>query len=168
MLEVHFGVSGEGHRALELSGGVRVRGRIDRIDTGPGGEAIVYDYKGRNAVASASWRAKRKFQVALYILAAREVLGLDPVGGLYQPLGARSDEQRARGLVLEHADPGLDTVSTDRHPGTAFDAIVDGVVQDVLSAVEELRAGALEPRPQSCTWNDSGCAYPSICRCEAA
>ena len=168
MLEVDFGISGEGHPALELAGGVRLRGRIDRIDTNPAGEAIVYDYKGRNAVASASWRAKRKFQVALYILAARDVLGLDPVGGLYQPLGAKSDEQRARGLVLEDADPNLDTVATDRHPRSAFDAIVDGVVDDVLAAVDELRAGALEPRPQSCTWNDSGCAYPSICRCDTA
>jgi hypothetical protein len=96
------------------------------------------------------------------------VLGLDPVGGLYQPLGAKADEQRARGLVLEHADPGLDTVGTDRHPRSAFDAIVDGVLQDVLAAVDELRAGALEPRPHRCTWDDSGCAYPAICRCDAA
>ncbi|MEA2232583.1 MAG: hypothetical protein QOD83_2399 [Solirubrobacteraceae bacterium] len=168
MLEVDFGVFTDGHPALELAGGVRLRGRIDRIDTAADGQAIVYDYKGRNAVASASWRSKRKFQVALYILAARDVLGLDPVGGLYQPLGAKAGEQRARGLVLEHADHGLDTVSTDRHPPSAFDAIVDGVLEDVLVAVAELRAGALEPRPQSCTWDDSGCAYPSICRCDAA
>ena len=46
--------------------------------------------------------------------------------------------------------------------------MIDGVVQDVLGAVAELRAGALAPRPQSCTWNDSGCAYPTICRCSAA
>jgi len=168
MLEVEFGVSSDGLPALELPGGVGVRGRIDRIDTAADGTAIVYDYKGRNAVASASWRAKRKFQVALYILAARHVLGLDPVGGLYQPLGAKADEQRARGLVLEHADPDLATVVTDRHPRSAFDAIVDGVQEDVLAAVGELRAGALEPRPHSCTWDDSGCAYPAICRCDAA
>jgi RecB family exonuclease len=147
---------------------VRLRGRIDRIDTGPDGEAIVYDYKGRNAVASAGWRSKRKFQVALYILAARDVLGLTPIGGLYQPLGAKADEQRARGLMLDDADPDLDTVATDRHARSAFDAIVDGVLDDVLAAVEEVRAGALEPRPQSCTWDDSGCAYPAICRCDAA
>jgi len=38
----------------------------------------------------------------------------------------------------------------------------------VLAAVAELRAGALEPRPETCTYNDKGCAYPTICRCEAA
>jgi len=41
--------------------------------------------------------ADRKWQVALYLLAAREVLGLEPVGGLYQPLGAK--DLRPRGLL---------------------------------------------------------------------
>ncbi|MEA2138428.1 MAG: hypothetical protein QOG56_1578, partial [Solirubrobacteraceae bacterium] len=110
--EVAFGGDGDAHRALELAGGVRIGGRIDRVDTGPGGEAIVYDYKGRNAPESATWRRERKYQVALYVLAARDVLGLDPIGGLYQPLGGR--DQRPRGLVLDGVDPGLETVSTDR------------------------------------------------------
>ena len=165
-LEVVFGAGGDGPPALELAGGVRIGGRIDRIDRGPGGEAIVYDYKGRNAPDAASWRRERKYQVAMYILAARDVLGLDPVGGLYQPLGAR--DQRPRGLVLAGADPGLDTVATDRRPPEDFAAVVDGVLEDVLCAVGELRAGALEPRPQTCGWNGTGCMYPTICRCAAA
>jgi RecB family exonuclease len=163
-LEVEFGLRDGEHPALDLGGGVRVGGRIDRIDEG-GGEAVVYDYKGRNVVESANWRKERKFQIALYILAARDVLGLDPIGGLYQPLGGK--DQRARGLVLADADPGLDTVKTDRHEREAFDAIVDGVLEDVRRTVAELRTGALAPRPQSCAWT-GGCAYPTICRCEAA
>jgi len=165
-LEVKFGGPGEDHAALELAGGVRLRGRIDRIDTDAAGQALVYDYKGRIAVESAHWRTKRKYQVALYLLAARDVLGLDPLGGLYQPIGGR--KPCARGLVRDDADPGLRTVRTDRHPRESFDAIVEGVLEDVLAAVAELRAGALEPRPSTCTYNDKGCAYPTICRCEAA
>jgi RecB family exonuclease len=165
-LEVDFGGPGDEHPPLQLPGGVRLRGRIDRIDEDAAGQAIVYDYKGRVAVESASWRAKRKYQVALYLLAARDVLGLDPLGGLYQPIGGR--EPRPRGLVLAGADPGLRTVRTDRRAQDEFDAIVDGVLEDVLVAVGELRAGALEPRPATCTYNDKGCAYPTICRCEAA
>lgn len=165
-LEVDFGGPDDVHPALELPGGVRLRGRIDRIDTDAAGHALVYDYKGRIAVESAQWRTRRKYQVALYLLAARDVLGLEPLGGLYQPIGGR--DPRARGLVLDDADPGLRTVRTDRHPREAFDAIVDGVLEDVLAAVGELRAGALEPRPGTCSYNDNGCAYPTICRCEAA
>ena len=164
-LEVDFGGPNDVHPPLELPGGVRLRGRIDRIDTDAAGHALVLDYKGRIAVESARWRATRKYQVALYLLTARDVLGLEPLGGLYQPIGGR--DPRARGLVLDDADPGLRTVRTDRHPREAFDAIVDGVLEDVLAAVAELRGGALEPRPSTCSYNDKGCTYPTICRCEA-
>jgi RecB family exonuclease len=164
-LEVRFGGANDVHPPLELPGGVRLRGQIDRIDTDGAGHALVYDYKGRVAVESARWRTTRKYQVALYLLVARDVLGLEPLGGLYQPIGGR--DPRARGLVLADADPGLRTVRTDRHAPDDFAAIVDGVLEDVLAAVGELRAGALQPRPGSCTYNDKGCAYPTICRCEA-
>lgn len=164
-LEVAFG-PGDVHPPLDLGDGVRISGRIDRVDTGPGATALVYDYKGRMTVESAHWRAKRKYQVALYMLAARDVLGLDAVGGLYQPIGGK--DQRARGLVLDGADRALKVVKTDRHPPERFDAIVDGVLEDVRAVVAELREGALAPRPDSCTYNDRGCAYPTICRCEAA
>ena len=157
-LEVAFGAGEDGLPALELAGGVRIGGRIDRIDRGPSGEAIVYDYKGRNAPDAASWRRERKYQVAMYVLAARDVLGLDPVGGLYQPLGAR--DQRPRGLVLAGADPGLDTVATDRREREDFDATVAGVVEDVLEAVGELRAGRLEPRPQTLRLERRGLHVP--------
>jgi ATP-dependent helicase/DNAse subunit B len=164
-LEVAFGAD-DVHPALELGDGIRLSGRIDRVDTGPDGTALVYDYKGRMTVESANWRAKRKYQVALYMLAARDVLGLDPIGGLYQPIGGR--DQRARGLLRADADPGLKAVKTDRRPPDEFAAIVDGVLEDVLAALAELRAGALAPRPDTCSYNDKGCMYPSICRCEAA
>jgi len=162
-LEVAFGTGDV--PALELADGIGLSGRIDRVDTGPGGTALVYDYKGRMAVESANWRAKRKYQVVLYMLAARDVLGLDPIGGFYQPIGGR--DQRARGLVREDADPGLKAVKTDRRPPGEFDAIVDGVLEDVLAVIAELRAGALAPRPDTCSYNDKGCMYPTICRCEA-
>jgi len=165
-LELDFGGTTDERAPLELGDGVRLRGRIDRIDVGGDGQAIVYDYKGRIAIESAKWREKRKFQVALYLLVARDVLGLDAVGGLYQPLGGK--DQRPRGLLIEDAEPGLASVATDRHPRAAFDAIVDGVLEDVRGAVAELRAGALVPRPESCAYNDGGCQYPTICRCEAA
>ena len=164
-LEVAFGADDE-HPALELGDGIRLSGRIDRVDVGPDGSALVYDYKGRMTVESANWRAKRKYQVALYMLAARDVLGLNPVGGLYQPIGGR--DQRARGLLREDADLGLQVVRTDRRPPDEFAAIVDGVLEDVLAVLAELRAGALAPRPDTCSYNDKGCMYPTICRCEAA
>ena len=47
----------------------------------------------------ARWSADRQLQVALYMLAVRELLGLEPVAGFYQPLGG--DDLRARGVFLD-------------------------------------------------------------------
>ena len=35
-----------------------------------------------------------------------------------------------------------------------------------LEAARAARSGALRPQPDSCAWG-GGCAYPTICRCEA-
>jgi hypothetical protein len=162
--EVSFGGAQDSLGPLELADDVAIAGRIDRIDVGADGRsALIYDYKGRIAVDASRWVAERKWQVALYLLAARDLLHLEPVGGLYQPLGAR--DQRPRGLLREDADPDLVVVDRDRRDPGEVDAIVDEVVAEVLAAVAELRAGALEPRPATCAY-EGGCSYPTICRCD--
>src|SRR5262249_37027118 len=75
--EWRFGREGDAHGPLAL-GDLAVTGRVDRVDVGPGGEAIVRDYKGGSAYAGAGWAEGGYLQVALYMLAARELLGLDP------------------------------------------------------------------------------------------
>jgi ATP-dependent helicase/DNAse subunit B len=165
--EVKFGMAEDPYPPLELDdGALRLAGRIDRIDVDAGGrEAIVYDYKGKTATAQAQWLEKGKLQVALYLLAVRQVLGLEPVGGLYQPLGGT--EARPRGAVLTEADPGLDTVRTDRVEEHELDELLRGCADAAREAVARIRAGALEPAPDSCAFT-GGCAHPTICRCVTA
>ena len=107
-LEWRFGREGDAHGPLAL-GELSITGRVDRVDVGPGGEAIVRDYKGATAPPGAGWAEGGSLQVALYMLAARELLGLEPVGGLYQALWAR--DPRPRGLVRDDV-PGK-YVATD-------------------------------------------------------
>jgi RecB family exonuclease len=165
--EVQFGKAEDPYPALELDdGALRLAGRIDRIDTDASGrEAIVYDYKGKTATAQAKWLEEGKLQVALYLLTVRHVLGLEPVGGLYQPLGGT--EARPRGAVLAQADPGLDTVRTDRVEDHDLDALLEACADAARDAVAQLRDGALEPSPESCAYV-GGCAHPTICRCVSA
>jgi hypothetical protein len=47
-----------------------------------------------------------------------------------------------------------------------FEAVLAEVLAEAERAVEELRAGRLEPRPETCGWKGGGCTYPTICRCE--
>jgi ATP-dependent helicase/DNAse subunit B len=161
--EVSFGGDGDELGPLRLSADVAVAGRIDRIDV-RGRSAVVYDYKGRTTTDGAHWVAERKWQVALYLIAVKELLDLEPAGGLYQPLGSK--DLRPRGALLADADPGLDAVRNDRREPDDLEALVDSVVSEVLRAVAELRSGALQPRPATCAYG-GGCSYPMICRAEA-
>jgi RecB family exonuclease len=164
--ELTFGGRDDERPAAPLADGeLRLAGRIDRIDLDPAGrEAIVYDYKGRTAPAQSRWLSDAKLQIGLYMLALPHLLGVEAVGGLYQPLGG--DDPRPRGLLREDADPGLDAVATDRVDDETFGERLDEVLAAALEAVRGIRSGALVPRPDSCAWK-GGCAHPSICRCEA-
>ena len=90
--------------ALDLGAGVRLRGRIDRVDVGDGGEAVVYDYKSRVVRPADRWIGEGHLQVALYMRAVEDLLGLRAVGGFYQPLAG--SDLRARGVL--DADSGVD------------------------------------------------------------
>ncbi len=163
--EVSFGGANDELGPLRLSPDVAVAGRIDRIDVGPDGcSALVYDYKGRTTTDGSRWVGDRKWQVALYLIAVKELLDLQPAGGLYQPLGSK--DLRPRGALLADADPGLDAVARDRREPEDLEALVEEVVAEVLGAVAELRSGALRPRPATCAYG-GGCSYPMICRADS-
>jgi ATP-dependent helicase/DNAse subunit B len=149
--------------AFELGEGVLLRGRIDRVDVGPAGDAVVYDYKGRAAPPGARWAGDGAFQVALYMRAVQRLLGHRPVGGFYQPLAGR--DIRPRGILDEDSGVELDCVRTDRRAGSDFDELLGQCAAMALQAAEQAKSGALQPRPDTCAYG-GGCSYPTICRCE--
>ncbi len=148
---------------LQLGEGVLLRGRIDRVDLGSAGEAVIYDYKGRNAPPGARWLGEGAFQLALYMHAVEALLGHTAVGGFYQPLAGR--DIRARGVLDGDSAVELECVRTDRLEHEAMRELIDRCLAAAQSAAGEARSGALEPRPDTCAYN-GGCAYPTICRCE--
>lgn len=148
---------------LDLGDGVFVRGRIDRVDIGDGGEAVVYDYKGRAAPPAARWLQDSSWQVALYMRVAQHALGKRAVGGFYQPLAGK--ELAARGALDCEAAVELEVVRTDSLSHDEFERLIDDCVAAARSAAVQARSGALAPQPDSCAYN-GGCSYPTICRCE--
>jgi ATP-dependent helicase/DNAse subunit B len=167
-LELDFG-SGEEDSlpAAQLGGGeLQLAGRIDRVDAGPEG-VIVRDYKGRSAVDGAErWLAKGKLQMGLYVRAVQQLLGQEVVGGLYPQIGG--DELRPRGFLLDGVDAGVKVPGPDRMAPEQVEALIAEIESAALEAVREIRAGRLEPRPETCGWKGDGCSYPSICRCARA
>ncbi len=162
--ELRFGGKDDERPAVELGPGLKLAGRIDRVDR-QGDRAVVIDYKGRSATPQAKWASDNRLQLALYALALPEVLeGVAEVSGaLHQPLGA--DDRTPRGAMREDADPGLTLKKTDRIDDADFADLLEDARRRAVDAVYDVRRGALKPSPDTCAWN-GGCSFPSICRCE--
>ena len=77
------------------------------------------------------------------MLALEQLLDVEAVGGVYQPLGAK--DTRARGAVRDDADPGRTTVNGDRVGEPELAELLAAVRDAALRAVEELRAGRWSP-----------------------
>ena len=159
-LEVDFGGGDDGLPALELR-----RRRADRAGAstastrGAGGEAIVYDYKGRNAPDVGE--LAREAQVPGRAVRARRARRARPradrrpvpAARRPRPAPARARARRRRPRPATPSRPTAARARTSTRSSTACS-------RTCSRAVAELRAGALEPRPQTCGWNDTGCVYP--------
>jgi ATP-dependent helicase/DNAse subunit B len=164
-LELRFGY-GEGLEPVEIAEGLRVRGRIDRVDTSDG-MALVLDYKSSKNVARykvASWEPENRFQAALYMLVVERLLRLRAAGGVYVALG--SQDARPRGMLAAGVgELGSGFFDNDRLAPDEFRAKLDWALERIRDTDTCMRGGQLCARPDSCDWN-GGCKYPSICRSE--
>jgi RecB family exonuclease len=166
-LELRFGFDEEPESlpAVSIGGDVRLRGVIDRLDVDPegSGRALVRDYKtgsARPEHAGARWEQDRQLQVALYMIAVRQLLGLEPVAGLYQPIGG--GDLRPRGVFLEDAPVPGNVVANDGRSREQLDQLLADAEARAHELALRLRGGDLKPCPQTCSRD--GCRYPAICR----
>jgi ATP-dependent helicase/DNAse subunit B len=168
-LELRFGFEGEEGSlpAFELGEGterVSLRGAIDRVDVAPDGrQAMIRDYKSGSARPEhqgGRWRTDNTLQVALYMLAVRDLLELEPVAGLYQPLGG--GDLRARGAFLEGAPLGDECVATDSRDPESLREELEAAAARATELAARLRSGQITPCPETCS--RQGCRYPGICR----
>lgn len=177
LLEVSFGGD---KPPLELAG-IKLRGRIDRIDVAPAGDgparrAVIVDYKtGRrdSGAAHGKWLERGVLQAGVYMLAARELRGADgaklaPEGGIYAFLG---NDPGVRGALSDGAaGPGL---SRQAKRSLCLDAdeleeLLEAVEERVAELVGELSGGStvsIEPNAERCSSRGT-CSYPGFCRLE--
>ena len=150
-----------------------LRGRIDRIDRAPDRDgAVIRDYKTGSRVAGAGqFEDRGDLQIQLYMLVARRVLGLDVVGGLYQPLGAtKQKDRRPRGLVRKGDERlfGLDLVrGGDHREPVEFEQLLERARKRAVELGGELRSGEIDRRPLGGACPEY-CTFQPICRLERA
>ncbi len=165
-LELEFGLAAPADGVLpafDIGGGVMLRGRIDRVDVSPEGEAVVYDYKGSSAPAAARWIAEGSLQVALYMRVVEGLLGLRAVGGFYQPL--TGGDLRPRGVLDRDSAVEVECVEIDRREHAQARALLEEATALALEAAAQAGRGEIEARPRTCAFR-GGCSHPAICRCE--
>jgi ATP-dependent helicase/DNAse subunit B len=164
--EVSFGSersAPELQRGLDL-GTFQLSGKIDRVDLDPfAARGIVWDYKsGKKAHTAAEIERELKLQIPLYMLVLRDLVGVEPLGGLYRPLAG---DRKARGLLRA-------TARADGVPGYSprdyvdeedFWGKVDRAGEAGRRIVARIREGDVrhDPREGACP---SWCRLGPMCR----
>jgi ATP-dependent helicase/nuclease subunit B len=159
--EVAFGSersAQELQRGLELGEGLTLSGKIDRIDVDPfSARGIVQDYKsGKGAHSAISIERELRLQIPLYMLVLRDLVGIEPLGGVYRPLAG---DRKARGLLRidarDDALPGY--AKNDYVDDEAFWGQVETAREKAREFAQRIREGDVrhDPRGGTCPqWCD--------------
>jgi ATP-dependent helicase/DNAse subunit B len=165
--EVSFGsdrAAPELQRGLRLADGIQLSGKIDRIDVDPySARGIVQDYKSGRAHSAKQIDEELKLQIPLYLLVLRDLVGIEPLGGVYRSLsGARV----SRGLLRQDAADDLPGYKkNDYLPEDEFWALVETAKERAAGFAGRIRVGDVrhDPKGGECP---SWCDLWPMCRVE--
>jgi ATP-dependent helicase/DNAse subunit B len=137
-------------------GGLRVLGRIDRVDRTPeGGGLFIFDYKSGSIPSGSDLGSESALQLPLYALAVmNEYPQSEVLGGAYLAL----NEKRLTGFVVAGAEHhlGRGTNGYRALDEAGMDELFANTKEVARAAAEAMLAGEIAPRP------DRRC--PSWCR----
>jgi len=165
-LEVGFGTdraAPELQRGLPLAEDLWLSGKIDRIDVDPfSARGIVQDYKsGKGAHSARDIERELRLQIPLYMLALRDLVGLEPLGGVYRALAGR---RLTRGMVRASARDDLPGFAKDDYlDEREFWGQVEAARERAADNARRIRAGDVQhdPKGDGCP---SWCDLWPICR----
>ncbi|HSC91726.1 MAG TPA: PD-(D/E)XK nuclease family protein [Gaiellaceae bacterium] len=166
--EVSFGSersAQELQRGLELGEGIVLSGKIDRIDVDPfSARGMVQDYKaGKGAHSATQIEKELRLQIPLYMLVLRDLVGIEPIGGVYRPLAG---DRKARGLLRDGEAPE-GYAPGDYVEEEAFWGQVERSRETALRLAQRIRRGDVrhDPKGEDCpAW----CDLWTMCRVRRA
>lgn len=150
--------------------GVRLAGRIDRVDVDRNGRYALIDYKASSFSLRnwKSWASNDEIQMALYALllesgCVSELPAGPVVAANYYVI---KDSDRRKGFHLKDASSALYS-SADKHYNFITDAekaeMFNGARERIQQAVDQIRSGALNPRPRELALCGD-CSWRRLCR----
>jgi ATP-dependent helicase/DNAse subunit B len=148
---------------IALTPHLSVRGRIDRLEVGPNGEALVIDYKysAPNRIRDHVKNQDKGevVQAGLYLLAAVKEFGLTPAGMLYCGL-KKEVEWGGWHVPLAGLEKIGECCTRDR-----LGELTDAAAATTVAVSQSIASGEIGVRPadeRKCAW----CDYRDICRIE--
>jgi RecB family exonuclease len=146
---------------IALTPELSVRGRIDRLEVSPSGEALVIDYK-YSVAKTIRDRVKNQdkgevVQAGLYLLAAVKAFGLTPAGMLYCGL-KKEVEWDGWHVPLAGLEKIGESCTRDR-----LAELTNAAAATAVTVFESIASGEISVRPADqgkCAW----CDYRDICR----
>lgn len=150
-LEVAFGsdrAAPELQRGLALADDLWLSGKIDRIDVDPfSARGIVQDYKsGKGAHSARDIDRELRLQIPLYVLALRDLVGLEPLGGVYRALAGR---RLTRGMLRESARDDLPGFAKEDYlDEDAFWAQVETARERAATNARRIQGGDVQHDPK--------------------
>ena len=164
--EVAFGsdrAAPELQRGLALGEGLSLSGKIDRIDIDPfSARGIVQDYKsGAGAHSARDIDRELRLQIPLYVLVLRDLVGVEPLGGVYRALSGR---RVTRGMLRASAKEDLPGFARDDYlDDDEFWAQTETARERATDYALRIRAGDVrhDPKGDGCP---SWCDLWTICR----
>ena len=167
--EVSFGMersAPELQRGLDLGDGVTLSGKIDRIDVDPfSARGIVQDYKsGKGAHSAREIERELRLQIPLYMLVLRDLVGIEPLGGLYRPLAGG---RKPRGLLRAGDEELPGYAKADYLDDEQFWSQVEQARETGRGLAGRIRAGDVKHDPR---WNEcpAWCDLWTMCRVKRA
>jgi ATP-dependent helicase/nuclease subunit B len=165
-LEAAFGserAAPELQRGLQLDEQTVLTGKIDRVDIDPfSARGIVQDYKsGQGAYSAERIDQELLLQIPLYMLVLRDLVGVEPLGGLYRPLAGK---RIARGMLRAEAVDDLPGFSrNDYLSEEEFWTRVERARERAAAFADRIRRGDVQhdPKGDDCP---SWCDLWRVCR----